>query len=92
MWSPCRRCNADPAEFPNPEVVDFSRDPNRHLTFSAGPHRCIGSHLARAELRIALQEIHRRLPTYRLDPDDPPERHLGTVNGVHRLSLILEAG
>ena len=60
--------NTDPAEFPDPEVVDFDRNPNRHRAFGGGPHRCLGSHLARMELRVALREFHRRIPDYEIKP------------------------
>ncbi|GFG64995.1 cytochrome P450 [Mycobacterium kubicae] len=60
--------NTDPAEFPDPEVVDFHRSPNRHRAFGGGPHRCLGSHLARMELRVALREFHRRIPDYQIKP------------------------
>ena len=60
--------NTDPAEFPNPELVDFNRNPNRHRAFGGGPHRCLGSHLARMELRVALREFHRRIPDYEIKP------------------------
>jgi cytochrome P450 len=56
--------NTDPAEFDDPDVVDFARSPNRHRAFGGGPHRCLGSHLARLELRVALREFHRRIPDY----------------------------
>ena len=55
-------------EFTDPMVVDFERQGNRHLAFGAGPHRCLGSHLARMELRIALEEFHKRIPKYSI-PD-----------------------
>lgn len=58
--------NTDPAEFPDPELVDFTRNPNRHRAFGGGPHRCLGSHLARMELRVALREFHRRIPDYEI--------------------------
>ncbi len=58
--------NVDAAEFSEPEFPDFARDPNRHLAFGGGPHRCLGSHLARLELRVAIEELHRRIPDYRL--------------------------
>jgi cytochrome P450 len=60
--------NTDPAEFPDPEGVDFNRNPNRHRAFGGGPHRCLGSHLARMELRVALREFHRRIPDYEIKP------------------------
>ena len=60
--------NTDPAEFPDPDVVDFNRNPNRHRAFGGGPHRCLGSHLARMELRVALREFHRRIPDYEIPP------------------------
>ena len=51
-------------EFPDADRVDFEREANRHLAFGAGPHRCLGSHLARLEQRVALEEWHRRIPDY----------------------------
>ncbi|MEX2255455.1 MAG: cytochrome P450 [Acidimicrobiia bacterium] len=62
--------NADPDEFHEPETSDFARDGNRHLAFGGGPHRCLGSHLARLELRVALEELHRRIPDYRIPDAD----------------------
>ncbi len=59
--------NGDP-QFDDPHRVDFEREGNRHLAFGAGPHRCLGSHLARMELRIALEEFHKRIPEYSI-PD-----------------------
>lgn len=80
--------NRDPREFDHPNDVDIERSPNRHLSFGAGPHRCIGSHLARVELRIALEEIHRRIPDYRLDPDETPTTHGSQTRGVLRMPII----
>ncbi|MEE2031318.1 cytochrome P450 [Rhodococcus chondri] len=59
----------DEAAFENGTEVDITRTPNNHIAFGAGPHRCLGSHLARRELRIALEEWHKRIPEYRLAPD-----------------------
>jgi cytochrome P450 len=62
----------DPDMFPEPTRVDFARPNNRHIAFASGFHRCLGSHLARLELRVALETLHRRIPDYRLDPNRPP--------------------
>jgi cytochrome P450 len=55
--------NLDEDEFGAPNV-DFARDPNRHLAFGASHHLCLGAHLARLELRVALEEFHLRIPDY----------------------------
>jgi hypothetical protein len=46
--------NRDEIEFERPELFDLDRKPNRHIAFGAGPHRCLGSNLARLNLRIAI--------------------------------------
>ncbi|MGH9037061.1 MAG: cytochrome P450, partial [Acidimicrobiia bacterium] len=63
--------NHDPAEFPEPDEFVVDRTPNRHFAFGAGVHRCLGSNLARLELRVVLEEVLRRLPDYRLAEDAP---------------------
>lgn len=60
--------NVDAAEFPDAGQLVWDRDANRHLAFGGGVHRCLGSHLARLELRVALREWHRRIPDYRIKP------------------------
>jgi cytochrome P450 len=76
--------NTDPAEFPDPEVVDFERNPNRHRAFGGGPHRCLGSHLARMELRVALREFHRRIPDYAI----PPGVELSYTRGLRSVETL----
>jgi cytochrome P450 len=69
----------DPREFEDAQLVNFDRSANRHTAFGAGPHRCLGSHLARRELRIALEEWHKRIPDYELAP--------GTaINDLHEVT------
>lgn len=60
--------NRDEAVFDRPDEFDPAREHNRHLTFGAGPHKCVGSNLARMNLRIALEEIARRLHDVKLQP------------------------
>ncbi|MCP4035606.1 MAG: cytochrome P450 [bacterium] len=64
--------NLDPAEFENADTMDLERERNRQLAFGSGPHRCLGSHLARMELRIALEEWHRRIPDYEIKAGETP--------------------
>ncbi len=59
--------NTDEAEFPDGDVVRFDRDVNPHIAFGGGIHRCLGSHLARLELRVALREWHKRIPEYEIE-------------------------
>jgi cytochrome P450 len=59
--------NTDEAEFPDGDVVRFDREVNPHIAFGGGIHRCLGSHLARLELRVALREWHKRIPEYEIE-------------------------
>jgi hypothetical protein len=80
----------DPAQFVDPDQVVFERTPNKHLAFSAGPHRCVGSHLARLELVVAFEHMHRRIPSYRLAEGATVDRHLTSVSGIDSLQLEWE--
>ncbi|OBA82893.1 cytochrome [Mycobacterium sp. 1164966.3] len=82
--------NTDPAEFPDPELVDFTRNPNRHRAFGGGPHRCLGSHLARMELRVALREFHRRIPDYEIKPGTQLT-YTAALRSVEALPLVFGA-
>jgi hypothetical protein len=63
--------NRDPAVFDRPDEVVLDRQPNRHAAFGLGIHRCAGSHLARMEIRVALEEWLRAFPTFSLADADP---------------------
>jgi cytochrome P450 len=58
--------NTDEADLADADVVRFDRSENRHLAFGGGVHRCLGSNLARLELRVAVREWHRRIPDYQV--------------------------
>ncbi len=81
--------NTDENEFPDPESVDFDRAANRHLAFGGGLHRCLGSHLARLEMRVALEELHRRVPAYSIQAGETPIYTMG-IRGVEYLPLVWE--
>jgi cytochrome P450 len=80
----------DPREFNCPDSVDLTREPNRHLAFGAGVHRCLGIHLARMELRILLEVLHSQTRDYYVEAGPAPRRHLGYVKGVDWLPLVVE--
>lgn len=84
---PLPMASRDPRVFPDPATVDFDRPVNRHLGFGAGPHRCLGAHLARLELRTALREWHRRIPDYRIVSGSRPLEHASLVLGLDTLPL-----
>ena len=81
----------DASEFPLPGHYDLNRENNVHIAFGVGPHRCLGSHLARVELQVLYEEILARLPEFRLDPAQPPVFHGGHVMGIAQLSLLWDA-
>jgi cytochrome P450 len=60
--------NTDDDALPQLGAVDLERNPNPHYAFGGGVHRCLGSHLARVELRVALREFHLRIPRYSIAP------------------------
>lgn len=76
----------DEAVFNCPREVVFDRAPNKHLTLAAGPHRCMGSHLARRELKIALETWLEKIPNYRIKPGSDVTA-FGGLGGVKWLPL-----
>ncbi len=63
--------NHDEDRWPDADEWRIDREPKPHLAFGTGPHQCLGMHLARLELRVALNAVLDRLPNLRLDPDRP---------------------
>ncbi|SHN39949.1 cytochrome P450 [Cryptosporangium aurantiacum] len=77
----------DPEQFPDPDTFIPDRKPNRHTAFGAGPHRCLGSHLARLEMKVAIEEWHKRLPDYRIPEGTEFTEYVGVVAGFTGLPL-----
>lgn len=75
--------NFDPAEFENPREIRFDRPFNRHFSLAGGPHRCLGSHLARRELRIALDDFLKRIPDFRMKPGADLKAYPGLIAAPH---------
>ncbi len=81
-------CNFDPDVFPNPTAVDFQRRRKPNLAFAGGPHSCMGAHLARLEVKVALQEWLRRIPEFEVAPGAQIEYRPGAVIGPEALPLV----
>jgi cytochrome P450 len=81
--------NRDPARFDAPDRLDLCRSAVGHVAFGHGVHQCLGQHLARAELRIALTMLFERFPDLRLAVDvaEVPTRERSAVYGVDRLPV-----
>jgi len=78
----------DPVEYPDGMEVRFDREANRHLSFGGGVHRCLGSHLARRELRVTLREWHRRIPEYFIKPGHEQLEYSPGLRHVKDLMLV----
>jgi cytochrome P450 len=86
---PFGAANRDPSMFDDPDHVKLDRQRNRHLTFGSGVHRCLGSNLARMELRVALEEWLRVIPEFHvLDPDEVAWTG-GQVNGPEHVPFAV---
>ena len=84
--------NRDDGEFPNPDGFDLGRELNRHFAFGVGPHRCAGSNLARLNLRIALEELLRRLDDVKLQPGAEIRYHAGLTRSPLSLPIMFTPG
>jgi len=85
---PFPAANRDPAAFPDAHRVILDRTENRHVAFGLGIHRCLGSHLARLELRIALQEWLARIPEFSLEDPAAVVWSTGQVRGPRALPVV----
>ena len=87
FWLGLASANRDPRKFSHPEEVVIGRpDANHHLGFGAGPHRCLGMHLARHELVIAINEWHKRIPDYEVVSAEPLTERGGQLS-LNKLPL-----
>jgi cytochrome P450 len=83
--------NVDPTQYVDPLRVDFERGRTSHIVFASGTHRCLGSHLARMELRIALDELLTRIPDYSVPAIEELEYDNVSVRAVTRLPITFTA-
>jgi hypothetical protein len=87
---PFPAANRDPAFFADPDVVRLDRATNRHAAFGLGRHRCLGSHLARMELRVAIEEWLARYPDFELADPAAVTWSGGQVRGPRALPVKIE--
>jgi cytochrome P450 len=87
---PFAAANRDPAVFTDPDAVQVDRRRNRHLTFGSGPHRCLGSNLARLEIKVTLEEWLRVMPDFRMADGAVVEWSGGQTRGPERVEFVVE--
>jgi cytochrome P450 len=79
--------NRDPSVFENPGEVDVQRSPNQHLSFASGVHRCIGLHLARLNIRVAVDTFLTRFPDFSIADDFEPHFQGGITRSLISVPL-----
>src|SRR5581483_8030748 len=82
--------NRDPARFTDPAVLDIARTDNDHLAFAAGPHFCLGAHLARLEAQVVFERLLTRFPDLCPGPTPPTRRPGLAIRGYTTLPLTLD--
>jgi len=87
---PLAAANRDPAVFEDPDEVQVDRRRNRHLTFGSGPHRCLGSNLARLEVKVTLEEWLRVMPDFRMADGAVVEWSGGQTRGPERVDVVVQ--
>ena len=80
--------NLDPKRFADPFAFDMDREDKTHIGFHAGPHRCVGSHLARIEMEIFWEEWLKRMPNVRHDPACPVVTRAGLTLAIQEMVLV----
>jgi cytochrome P450 len=80
--------NYDGAVYRDPATFDLHRQSEPHITFNLGPHRCVGSHLARLELNVFYTEWFKRMPSVSVDREIPPTLRGGQTLALGALPLI----
>ena len=87
---PFPAANRDPAAFDRADEVIIDREINRHAAFGLGIHRCIGSNLARMEMRVALDTFTQRFPAFHLADPTAVTWSVGQVRGPRSLPIRIE--
>jgi cytochrome P450 len=81
--------NRDPTKFAEPDRILPDRKPNQHVGFGAGHHRCVGSFIAKLEMRVAISELLKRYERFELDPEKPVLYSHSLNQGIVALPLVM---
>lgn len=84
--------NRDPNEFPDPDTLVLDRPNNRHLAFGSGTHRCLGVHLARLQIRVAVEQILERIPDFKVTAGREVEWAQGHTRSLHHFPASFTPG
>jgi cytochrome P450 len=87
---PFAAANRDPAVFTEPDELQIDRRRNRHLTFGSGAHRCLGSNLARLEVKVTLEEWLKVMPDFRMADGAVVEWGGGQTRGPEHVEFVVE--
>jgi cytochrome P450 len=88
---PFPAANRDPNEFPDADKVLIDREVNRHAAFGLGIHRCLGSNLARLELRVAVEEFIAAFPDFELAINEEVKWSVGQIRGPRELPVRINS-
>ena len=82
--------NRDPDQFPNPDVFDTARTPNRHVSFGLGIHKCLGERLARLEARIAFRSLLENFSHIELASTEADWQQKTLFRGLNSLNIRID--
>jgi cytochrome P450 len=82
--------NHDPAVFDRPDEIQVERQPNRHMAFGFGSHTCVGIHMARAEMKVAIEEVLAAMDDIRVSGVDQIVEHPGSTWGIGHLPVVFK--
>ena len=89
--APMTLAGMDDRRNPDPETFDIDRKRRQHISFSTGPHLCLGHYLARAEMRIFITEFLRRIPRFEIAAGFQPQWRAGVVMSLEDLPIVWDA-
>ena len=91
MVAPMTLAGMDDRRNPDPETFDIDRKRRQHISFSTGPHLCLGHFMARAEMRVFIAEFLRRIPRFAIADDFKPKWRAGAVMSLEELPIVWDA-